>query len=508
MQPSARSGPTLHSLRATRLELYTQHEPIVLMHANCPVARSEGLKARAQIEVIAGCRTAIATLYQVGGAILEIDQVGLSDNVWQRLGVAEGAAVKIKHPQPLESMSAVRAKVYGHRLEGERINAIIQDIAAERYSDVELAAFVSAFSGQPPSLDEMVALTRAMVDAGDTLSWRGSPIMDKHCVGGLPANRTTPIVVAIAAAAGLVIPKTSSRAITSPSGTADAMETMAPVDLDLPLMRRVVEREGGCMAWGGSVRLSPADDILIRVERALDIDSPAQLVASVLSKKIAAGASHVVLDIPVGPTAKVRSRNDAAELCGHLTAVGAAFDLGVRALVTDGSQPVGFGIGPALEARDVLSVLRCEAKAPGDLRSRAVHLAGAVLEYGGAATVGHGEEDASEILSDGRALQKFMAICAAQGGFREPPIAPLTHVLEARASGVATAIDNRLLARAAKLAGAPESPSSGLEVHVKIGEPVVRGQPVITLHGENVGELEYALVFADANPHIVQVGRT
>ena len=494
----------MHPLRAKRLELYTQHEPIVLMHADCPVARSEGLSARAQIELHADGRTAIATLYQVGGDILEVDQVGLSDNVWQRLRVSEGAEIKIRHPQPLESMSSVRAKVYGHRLDRQRIEAIIKDIAAERYSDVELAAFVSAFSSQPALLEEMVALTRAMVDAGDTLAWPGSPIMDKHCVGGLPANRTTPIVVAIVASAGLVIPKTSSRAITSPAGTADAMETMAPVDLDLPSMRRVVEREGGCIVWGGSVRLSPADDILIRVERALDIDSPAQLVASVLSKKIAAGSSHVVLDIPVGPTAKVRSRQDAVELCGHLTAVAAAFDLKVRPVVTDGSQPVGVGIGPALEARDVLSVLRGDANAPTDLRARAIQLAGAALEYGEVASDGHGEVVASEILSDGRAMQKFMAICEAQGGFSEPPVAPLRHVLEARASGVVSAIDNRLLARAAKLAGAPESPSAGLELHVKVGDQVERDQPIMTLHGENAGELGYALAFADANPNIVQ----
>jgi len=505
VHPSPGSGLTLHPLRAKCLALYTQREPIVLMHADCPVARSEGLSARAQVELHADGRSAIATLYQVRGDILEVDEVGLSDNVRQRLGVCEGAEIRIRHPQPLQSMSDVRAKIYGHRLDDARLEAIVQDIAAERYSDVQLAAFVSAFSSQPAQLEEMVALTRAMVDAGDRLAWPSSPIMDKHCVGGLPANRTTPIVVSIAAAAGLVIPKTSSRAITSPAGTADAMETMAPVDLDLASMRRVVELEGGCIVWGGSVRLSPADDILIRVERALDIDSPAQLVASVLSKKIAAGSSHVVLDVPVGPTAKVRSRQDATELCAHLTAVAAVFNLNVRPVVTDGTQPVGFGIGPALEAHDVLSVLRGDANAPADLLARAVQLAGEILEYGGVAPDGEGELVASKILSDGRALRKFMAICEAQGGFTEPPVAPLRHVIETRASGTVSAIDNRLLARAAKLAGAPESPSAGLVLHVKIGDPVERDQPIMTLHGENAGELGYALAFADANPDVVQV---
>lgn len=504
-QPAVCDRVALHPLRAKRLRLETQHEPIVLMHADCPVARAEGFATRAQLELHAGGRSAIATLYYVADGIIEIDQVGLSETVWHRLTVEEGAEVRIKHPRPVESMSAVRAKVYGHRLDGERLRAIVRDIVAERYSDVELSAFITAFSGQPVNLGETVALTQAMVEAGDRMAWPGPVIVDKHSVGGLPANRTTPLIVAIVAAAGLVIPKTSSRAITSPAGTADTMETMAPVDLDVPAMQRVVEREGGCIVWGGSVRLSPADDILIRVERALDLDSPAQLVASVLSKKIAAGSTHVLLDLPVGPTAKVRTEQDSAELSAHLVAVADAFGLRVRPMLTDGTQPVGVGIGPALEARDVLSVLRGDAASPADLRKRAVELAGGVIELGGGAKEGQGAAMAADILASGRALAKFMAICEAQGGFREPPVAPLRHVIVAETDGILSAIDNRLLARAAKLAGAPRSRSAGLELHVKLGQRIDRGQPLMTLHGESRGGLDYALAFVDANPDVVEV---
>ena len=283
------------------------------------------------------------------------------------------------------------------------------------------------------------------------------------------------------------------------------METMAPVDLDIPAMRRVVEKEGGCIVWGGSVRLSPADDILIRVERALDLDSTAQLVASVLSKKIAAGSTHVLIDIPVGPTAKVRTNQDAQDLIVYLKKVAAAFDLAAKPVQTDGMQPVGRGIGPALEAHDVLAVLRGEPTQPTDLRDRAVQLAGAVLELGGSVAPGSGEKAASDLLSDGRALAKFLAICDAQGGFREPPFAPLHYVIETPASGTVTSIDNRLLARVAKLAGAPRSRSAGLELHAKVGDSVERGQPLITLHGESPGELDYALAFARANPGMIEV---
>jgi thymidine phosphorylase len=451
------------TLTVRRLHLQTQHEPIVLMHSTCSVARAEGFTARAEIELSVKGAFAIATLYQVDDDLIGIHEVGLSEAVWHRLGVPDGTPVTIRHPRPIESMSAVRAKLYGHRLEASQLSAIIQDISDERYSDVELAAFLAAFSSQPPSRDEIVGLTQAMVEVGDQLSWPDAIVADKHSVGGLPANRTTPLIVSIVATAGITMPKTSSRAITSPAGTADTMETMAPVDLDVAAMRRVVDREGGCIVWGGSVSLSPADDILIRVERALDLDSPAQLVASVLSKKLAAGSTHVLIDLPVGSTAKVRTEGDAAILSGQLQAVAEQFGIVVMPLHTDGSQPIGKGIGPALEARDVLAVLNGQPNAPVDLRDRATLLAGALLELVGVTEPGSGQAAAADILSSGRALHKFMAICEAQGGFREPPVAALRHEIVAQTSGTVEAIDNRRLARIAKLAG----------VRIKFKNPII-----------------------------------
>jgi thymidine phosphorylase len=274
-----------------------------------------------------------------------------------------------------------------------------------------------------------------MVEVGERLAWTIKPIVDKHSVGGLPGNRTTPIIVAIVAAHGLTMPKTSSRAITSPAGTADTMETLAPVDLDITAIRRVVEKESGCIAWGGAVRLSPADDILIRIERALDIDSEGQLVASVLSKKIAAGASHLVLDVPVGPTAKVRSAAAAEALVRRFSDVAALFGIETRTVLSDGAQPVGRGIGPALEARDVLAVLQQAPNAAEDLRERACRLAGALLELGNRASPGEGAGLAAVTIADGRAWAKFQRICEAQGGMRVPPVSTERRPLLAPLSG-------------------------------------------------------------------------
>jgi len=376
---------------------------------------------------------------------------------------------------------------------------------AGHYADIELAAFVTAFAREKVDVDEATALTRAMVDTGDRLYWGRSPIVDKHCVGGLPGNRTSMIVVPIVAAAGLTIPKTSSRAITSPAGTADAMETIAPVDLGLEKMRSVVEQEGACIVWGGRVRLAPADDVIIGVEQPLDFDSPAQLVASILSKKAAAGSTHVVIDMPIGPTAKVRSTEAADRLDALIRTVADHIGMSLRVVRSDGTQPVGRGIGPALEARDVLSVLRGERDAPADLRKRALALAGEVIEIGGGAPAGQGIARATEMLDTGQALKKFEAICLAQGGMREPPVATLRFEVTATRAGQIIGIDNRRLSRLAKLAGAPRAASAGLELDARLGARVQAGERLMTIHAEAPGELEYARGYLAGNPQIISV---
>ncbi|MGE0874861.1 MAG: thymidine phosphorylase family protein [Burkholderiales bacterium] len=493
------------TLALRRLGIDTYTDPVVFMRRDCHVCRAEGFEARTRIKVTVGARSIVATLNVVSDALLARDEAGLSEHAWRLLAAREGGRATFSHPEPALSVSRLRAKVYGARLDAADMQAIIGDVVSGNYSDLHLAAFVTAGAGDRLDEAETIALTRAMANAGERMRWPFPLVADKHCVGGLPGNRTTPLIVAIVAACGVPIPKTSSRAITSPAGTADTMEVLAPVDLDVPALRRVVEREGGCIVWGGAVRLSPADDILIRVERPLDFDSEGQLVASVLSKKAAAGSTHVVIDIPVGPTAKVRSPQAASALSHRLSAAGAAVGLKLRIEHTDGSQPVGRGIGPSLEARDLLAVLQGTDYAPRDLRERALHLAAAVLELARAVPEGGGLESARAALEDGRAWRKFQAICEAQGGMREPPRSRVTHVVAGSRRATVAGFDNRRLARVAKLAGAPRAPAAGLDLHVRAGETVEADQPLFTVHADAPGELAYALEYLESQAGIVRL---
>lgn len=494
-----------NSLKLIRLGIDTRHEFILFIRADCFICISEGYETQARVVVWLNNKSIVATLNIVHSDILQACEASLSESAWEQLGAKEGDFINITHLLPVTSIDYVRSKIYGNALTASQFYDIISDIVAGNYSNIQLSSFITACGHDNLSIKEIIYLTQAMVKTGEQLHWDQPIILDKHSVGGLPGNRTTPIVVAIVAAAGLIIPKTSSRSITSPAGTADTIETMTPVNLSLSKIQNVVAREGGCMVWGGALGLSPADDIIIRVERVLDIDPMGQMIASVLSKKIAVGATHVLIDIPVGPTAKIRSDLEFSKYQHYFSLVGKAFNMHVTTLKTNGNQPLGKGIGPALEAKDILTVLRNDKNAPIDLKNKAITLAAILIGLGKQIPSEEATTLAITLLESGLALKKFLRICTAQGGFKEPPSAPYSRDINALKEGYVTEIDNRNLSKIAKLAGAPYEPAAGIEFFAKLNTFVEKGQLLYRIHAESKGTLDYACTYALSIPNIIKI---
>lgn len=496
-----------NKLRVVRLGIETLTEFIIYIRSDCLVCKSEGFETETRILVSFNGKSIFATLNVVQSNILKIDEASLSESAWKYLNIKEGDEIYLSHPPPVHSFKNLRSKIYGHELNQQQFDEIITDIVLGKYSNIDLSSFITACARESLNINEIICLTNSMIKTGKKITWEYPRVLDKHSVGGLPGNRTTPIVVAIVAYCGLIIPKTSSRAITSPAGTADTIETMTPVNLSPTQMQQVIEKEGGCMVWGGGLGISPADDIIIRVERSLDIDPEAQMIASVLSKKAAVGATHVVIDIPVGPTAKIRSDKTFDRLKSYFTQVGQALGLLVEVIKTEGIQPLGKGIGPALEAKDILAILRNEKECSMDLRNKSLQLAGILLELGKKAELGQGILLAKEVLENKSALKKFIAICEAQGDFREPPIAEFTYDVISSYSGTIIEVDNRNLSLIAKLAGAPHDPAAGIEFFAKHGTYIEKGQLLYRIHAESKGELDYALNYAKSIPNIIKIER-
>ena len=422
------------------------------------------------------------------------NRIGLYQETTQALGVKEDETVDVLLAPLPESLFSVRAKLHGERLREKDIFGIVNDVVERHLSNVEIAAFLTALSIHGLSTGENEALSRAMVASGKTLDFGKGPILDKHSVGGIPGDKTSMLVVPIVAAAGYTIPKTSSRAITSPSGTADRVETLCPVNLAIDEIKDVVAKTNACLVWGGSLELAPADDLFIQVEYPLGIDP--MLLPSILSKKKAIGATHVAIDIPTGMAAKIKTRTEAYTLASDFVDLGKRLGLNIQCALTFGDQPLGCGIGPALEAREALTTLM--GGGPPDLRDKAVSLAGMLFEMVG---VENGQAKAEEMIDSGKAEAKLREIIAAQGG--NPKVKPddlpvgneMVEVRSERAGKVIW-LSTEDIVRIAREAGAPREKGAGLVLHAKLGETVHKGDVLFEIYAERSSKLASALELA------------
>jgi thymidine phosphorylase len=472
-----------HCLHLKRIGIDTHHEQVAYLHRFCPLYQTEGFRALSKLEICAADQRILATLNIVeDDLLLSPSELGLSTAAFVQLGLTEGTPVSVRHPPPVHSMKAVRAKIAGERLNQSEYNAICQDIVAHRYAKEELAAFLVSSAQSGMDREEVLFLTRAMTDSGKHIVWDEPMVVDKHCIGGIPGNRTTMIITPIVAAYGLLMPKTSSRAITSPAGTADTMEVLAEVNLTMEKLRHIVHQERACLAWGGTANLAPVDDILISVERPLSLDSQGQMIASILSKKLAAGVTHLLLDIPVGPHAKVTNMRDAIQLRKLFEYVALHTGLQMEVVITDGNQPIGKGIGPVLEARDVMQVLANDSRAPADLREKSLQLAGRILEFHPDVRGGSGYHLARDILESGRALEKMNRIIDRQGKKEAMNVAGLVITVKSNHSGIIKSIDNLIIARIAHMAGAPLNAGAGIDLNRKLGDKVRKGETLYQVY--------------------------
>ncbi|MCY4548558.1 MAG: thymidine phosphorylase [Defluviicoccus sp.] len=482
-------------LRLARLAIDTWREPVAYLNRGCTAYAAESFLGPRKVEVAGGGRAVTCALNLVDDAALVApDALALSAHAFALLGLQEGAPVTIRRAPEPASRAALRARIAGRRLGDADVDAVVEDMVAGRYAGRETAGFLVA-AAQTLDDDEVIAFASARAGRSAKIVWPDGMVVDKHSMGGIPGTRVTMVVVPIVVAHGLTIPKAASRAITSPAGTADAMEVLARVDLDADEVRRVVSEVGGCIVWNGRLSHSPIDDVMNAVTRPLGIVSDRLSVSSILSKKAALGVTHIVFDIPVGPTAKVATRAEADALARLFAVTAEGLGIAARCEITDGSQPIGRGVGPALEARDVAKVLAGDPDAPADLRDKALMLAARVLAFAGMAEP---RERAETLLESGAAARAMERLIDAQGRNPDPPgPGRLTREVAAERSGTVAAIDCYRIAGIARRAGAPLEKSAGIDLFRQRGDRVEAGEPLYRIHAEEQADLAEAAGYAE-----------
>ena len=435
---------------------------------------------------------------------VEPGTAGVFVELQTRLDLQDGDQLKIQPADKPASIHHIRKKMRGGELSSDEIDQLVRDIVDGDISDIELSSWVTAVEIRDMTMRETVDLTKSMVKYGETIEFEGQQVFDKHSIGGVPGNKITLLVVPIVAAAGLLIPKTSSRAVTGAAGTADIMECFGPVTLTGEEIKRITLEHGGVMCWGGGVNLAPADDIIIRVEHPLGLDPRAQLLASVMAKKKAVGAQHCVIDLPTGDGTKLPNPDAARKIAREFIELGDALGMRVECALTYGGQPVGKTVGPALEGNEALLALRGDPLAPGSFIEKSTVIAGILLEMGGVASRGKGKRRAEEILASGEAHNKFWEIVKAQGGkeVKQLEVGRFQASVVSMEEGYVTGIGNKTLVNLARLCGAPKDKGAGLVIHKTSGDKVGLDEPLVTLYAESEFKLKTALAHAKKFPPV------
>lgn len=472
--------------------------PVAIL--NKKFAEKSSIHVDDRIRIIKNSHKIIAVVDTAVGMLRE-DEIVVSTEISEDLDLKEGDIVRIQ-PAPIpESIPMIYKKLKCAPLNYKEIKEIMSDIVDNALTESEIAYFISAIYRCGMSMQETKDMILAIVNTGKTLNLHKKLIADKHSVGGIP-GRTTPIVVSICASAGLTMPKTSSRAITSASGTADALEVICKVDFNLKEIKKIIAKTNACLVWGGSLGLAPADDKIIQVERLLNLDPEAQLLASIMSKKIAVGSKYILIEIPYGKRAKVNEKQ-AIAIKEKFLELAKDFNVHLECILLKTAQPLGNGIGPALEIKDVIKVLERKSSC-FMLEKRAVILAGKLLEMTEKAKKDEGEKLAQEILDSGKALAKFKQIIKAQkGNINHIPEAKFKHDILAKKSGEVSDIEIKELNSLARILGCPVDKSSGMYLHKHLKEQVKKHEKVLTLYSETKQQILEGIKFYKVNKPIL-----
>lgn len=476
-------------LKVKKLDMDAGNLYIVVL--NEATMKKLNLHSLDRIDVISR-RKRLTCITNVSDRIVDNDEIGLYRCVAEKLNVISDDMVNFELQMEPPSVKFIKDKLGGKSLTRNEIRQIVKDAVERDLTDVEIAAFVTGLELNGMTMEESEYLSKAMVETSKTLNF-GRNVYDKHSIGGIPGKKETLLVVPIVAAAGLTIPKTSSRAISSPAGTADIVETIANVEFGLDEIKRIVRQCGGCMVWGGAVDLAPADDIFVKIEYPLKIDP--LFLPSVMSKKKAVNARHVVIDIPTGRGAKIKTFTEANKIAEDFIELGRRLKIEVRCAITHGEQPVGHAIGPALEAREALQTAR--GRGPRSLVEKSIGLSTIIFEM---ARKRNPRELAERILKSGKAEKKLRQIIGAQGGNpkikpEDIPVGEHTFQVKSEKKGWVFWIRNDMIIELARTLGTPKDKGAGILLNKKVGYPVRKGELLFTVYAENEARLSHALKF-------------
>lgn len=429
-------------------------------------------------------------------------EVGIYEDIQEKYKIKGGKLVTISFTKnSSESLDALKKWLTGKRLNQKEIAAIMKDISNNRFTDI-LTTYFSAMGFFFPSKDEdLYRMAKAMAESGEVLYFPWV-VADKHCMGGVPGNETTMIIIPLLTSLWIKMPKTFSKAITTPAATGECVSVLMDISFSKKEIEDLVKKNNCCLVRGGGLDLAPADEKLIKVAYPLSMQSYSRTVVSIMAKKYAMGITHSLIDIPVGPTAKVPDMKTAKILKKKYEYVGKKLGMKMSVEITDALQPIGAGIGAVMQVREVLRVLQQHTHRPMDLEKKSIHLCAKIIELVGMAKGKEAERLAYGQLISGKARSMMQKIISAQHGNPKVTaeglkLAKIQKDVVAEKSGKVKNIDMKVVNVVARTLGSPLDLQAGLYLHKKLGDTIKKGEILYTMYANDEGKIRWAEEFLD-----------
>ncbi len=431
--------------------------------------------------------------------IVKPGEVWLFKDVYEKYNIPANATVAVSFTQTNgKALEALKKAIKWEKLNYKETYAIMKDISDNRFTDT-LITYYSAIGFFKKASDyELYEMAKAMAETGEMLHFDGV-VADKHCMGGVPGNETTMIMIPLLSSLGIKMPKTFSKAITSPAATGECVNVLMDISFSKKEIENLVKKQNCCLVRGGGLDLAPADEKLIKVAYPLSMQSYSRTVVSIMAKKYAMGINHSLIDIPMGPTAKVPDMKTAKRLKKKYEYVGKKLGMKVVVEITNAKEPIGSWIWATLQVREVLRVLQQHELRPMDLQNKALHLSAKIIELVGMAKGKKAYELAYQQLKSWKAWKKMQSIIKAQWwknpniNSEELELAKYKKEVKAEKDGVVKSIDMKLINLTTRTLGAPIDDQGWLYLHKKTGDRVKKNDIIYVMYANQQNKIDMAL---------------
>jgi len=429
-------------------------------------------------------------------SLVDFDEIWITKDVYKLYGIDNWDVLWIEYvvKNPL-SVQAIRKKLLWKNLTEEEVVAVVRDMTDNKISDTLVTYYAASSFFNESSKKELYYTAKASAEYWNKISFDGMAVV-KYCIWWVPWNETSMILAPVFASLGIQFPKTFSKAITSPAATGECVETLMDIEFTPEQMKDLVKKTGCCLAWWKNLWLAPANDRIIKVSYPISMEAHSKMVVSIIAKIYAGGITHCLIDIPVGPTAKIKDRKTAKKIKWYFEYIGRKLWMKVVVVLTNGKNPIWKWIWGALQAREVLRILQQHPEKSIDLENKAIMLWEKLLSLTGKFKKKNCKKIIIEQIKSGKARVKMQEVISAQNwknphiNSEELELWKYKKELISEFSWKIKSVDLRYLTEITRALGAPLDKQVWVYFNRQVGDVVSKWDVVLTIYANDLSKLD------------------